>query len=107
MAGNQSRALILISKAKGWDPTEIKGTGNKPTASVLPFDKDQGTAPGYGDHCVGELPGGPQPYWKDGWEQDLGAGDPNRLPFSTPDTSRERQDNKGGGQDPFPGMGAM
>lgn len=98
MAGNQSRGLIAASKTRGWDPTVIPASGDKPAQSLTDFDVDMGNLPG---KRVGELPGGPVDAWPDGYDTSIGA---PAVPFSSPDVGKENADRRSSGADPFPDM---
>lgn len=93
--GGLSKALITISKAKGWDPTVIRGTGE----SIANFDK----APELftNESGTGTLPNNPAA---------SGQKDPSegpvlgqRVSFSVPDASRETKNRATKGANPFPG----
>lgn len=96
--GDQSKALIIMSKMKGWDPTVIPGVG-----SIANFNK----APNpweLGNQSVGTLPEGtpdsfPQAeeprYQNPGKDWQVGLGD------SDIDTNGRATN----GADPFVGMG--
>jgi hypothetical protein len=94
--GDQSKALIIMSKNKGWDPTVIPGVG-----SIANFNK----APNpweLGDQSVGKLPEGISNSYPQAEEPRYDES----VTFSVPEL-RENNDNKGGGSDPYPGMGGM
>ena len=95
MAGNQSRALIIVSKAKGWDPTVIEGG-----ESIANFDKDNQNYRSSGDG-LGKLPEGTP----DTFPQAKAPEESERMTFTTPDTSRETKNRASSGADPFSGMG--
>lgn len=99
--GDQTKALIIMSKNKGWDPTVIPGVG-----SIANFDK----APNpweLGDQSVGKLPEGtpdsyPQAeeprYQKGAIDFEVGLGNSDEDSGGTRGTS---------GADPYAGMGGM
>lgn len=60
MAGNQSRALVIASKMKGWDPTVVPGYG-----SIANFDYDPGNYP---QRFTGTLPDADKLDWADGYD---------------------------------------
>jgi|SRR5262245_14818440 len=94
MAGNQSRALIIASRMRGWDPTRVEGGG-----SIANFDKDMGNAAG---QPVGRIPGLRDGY-PDGHDvRELRASD--AVPFAHPDTSRELADHRTVDAAPSAGM---
>lgn len=90
---NQSRALIIASKAQGWDPTVIPGLG-----SIANFDYDPGIV---GQRFVGTLSDGTQNSWPDGYD----ATDVKPVPpsFNTP-ILREDDQHATFNADPFPGF---
>lgn len=99
--GDQSKALIIMSKMKGWDPTVIPARDGKPAESIANFNK----APNpweLGDQSVGNLPEGIQ----DSYPQAEQPRYDESVTFNVPDL-RENNNNKGGGSDPFPGMAGM
>lgn len=67
MAGGQSHALIIVSKAQGWDPTVIPARDNLPAHSIANFDMDQARDP-MTHKTTGELPQG----IKDSYAEDHG-----------------------------------
>lgn len=94
--GDQSKALIIMSKMKGWDPTLIPGVG-----SIANWDK----APNpweLGDQSVGNLPEGTP----DGFPKAEEPRYDERVSWSAPDVGRETKDRSGNG-DPYAGMGGM
>jgi hypothetical protein len=94
--GDQSKALIIMSKMKGWDPTVIPGVG-----SIANFNK----APNpweLGDQSVGTLPEGIQ----DSYPQAEQPRYDEAVTFNVPEL-REDNNNRGGGSDPYAGMGGM
>jgi len=94
--GDQSKALIIVSKAKGWDPTVIPGVG-----SIANFNRAPNTWE-LGDQSVGSLPEG----ISDSYPQAEEPRYTESKTFNSPQL-RENNDNKGGGSDPYAGMGGM
>jgi hypothetical protein len=90
--GDQSKALRIMSKQKGWDPTQIEGGG-----SIAGFD----VAPGVSGGAVGRLPG----CTPDGWPGSLGVPSigPESVGFSHPDATRETKSRATRNADPNPG----
>lgn len=94
--GDQSKALIIMSKMKGWDPTVIPGVG-----SIANFNK----APDpweLGNQSVGKLPEGNG----DSYPQAEQPKYDERVSWNAPDVGRENKDRSGNG-DPYAGMGGM
>ena len=96
--GDQVKALIIVSKAKDWDPTVILGTGD----SIANFNK----APepwGLGDHCVGKLPEGiPNTFPQAAYEFNPGQ---ERMDWEHPaHNDGNAPIHHTNGSDPFPGM---
>lgn len=78
--GDRSKSLITISKAKGWDPNVIEGTGE----NIGNFNK----APDpwkLGNQSVGKLPEGTP----NNFSQDHAPDLTERVTFQTPDVRRE------------------
>src|SRR3990172_13024277 len=102
MLGAQSKALIILSKNLGWDPTIIPAGNGKPAESIANFNK----APNpweLGSQSVGRLPEGSQ----DSYPQ---AEEPKYS--GSPGTDWQNVDAQGpnrasSGADPFAGMGGM
>lgn len=93
--GDQSKSLIIISKAKGWDPTVIPGVG-----SIANFDK----APNpweLGNQSVGTLPEGS----RDSYPQAEEPRYNESMTFDVPDVSRETKNHATRGADPNAGKG--
>ena len=119
MLGDQVKSLIIISRAKGWDPTVIPEREGQPAESIANFDKSpqawetsdasgqwavRNTAdPLYGAKSVGQLPEGIHGSYPQA-SQPQYSGEPG--------TDWENVDAQGpnrasSGADPFSGMGGM
>lgn len=119
MLGDQTKSLIIISKAKGWDPTVIPAREGQPAVDLSNWDKspqswETSDAGGewavrnrpievYGTPSVGNLPEGDQAIYPQNTESALSE----KITFETPDALRENKDRSSSGADPFSGMGGM
>jgi hypothetical protein len=99
--GDMGRALRIMSLAQGWDPNIIPAKDGKPEVNIGNFNKNP-ERPGDGDHCVGKLPEGTL----DSYPQAEEPRYDERISFNSPEL-RENKNNKGGGKDPYAGMGGM
>lgn len=99
MAGGQSHALIIVSKAKGWDPTVIPARGDIPAESIANFNKNQALDPMTHD-TTGNLPQGtPLNFPED--HGNPGQGSPWEHPTNSDGNQPIRHTS---GANPFPGM---
>ena len=100
MAGGQSHGLIIVSKAKGWDPTVIPARGDKPAQSIANFDKDQALDP-MTHVTVGTLPQG-TPL---NFPEDHGNPSKTAAPWEHPEHSDgNTPSRRTSGADPTPSM---
>jgi hypothetical protein len=101
MAGGQSSALITVSKAKGWDPTEIPARGDQPAHSIANFDKDQALDP-MTHRTTGTLPEGTPDTFSEASEPKYEAGGSRwNYPAHSDGNAPARRTS---GADPTPGM---
>lgn len=96
--GDQSKALIIMSKNKGWDPTKVAGG-----ESIANFNK----APDpweLGVQSVGKLPGGTPSGWPDGYP---GQASPSAdaIDWQKGRTSLDNEKRGTTNANPFAGMG--
>jgi hypothetical protein len=101
MAGGQSHALIIVSRAKGWDPTEIPARGDKPAESIANFNKDQALDP-MTHVTVGTLPQGTPDTFPDAKAPDVGQGSPWERPDHSDGNAPARRTSNA---NPYPGGG--
>lgn len=96
--GDQSKGLIEMSKARGWDPTVIPATDGKPAVDLTQFDAPA-RRPNSGDGFVGQVPD-LKTAWPDGY--DVNVAGPNTTTFNSPDVSRENKSRRTTNANPFP-----
>lgn len=105
--GDQSKALIIMSKNKGWDPNVIRGR-TSPEGKVYPDHNIEGfnKAPTLyvdGDICVGQLPQ-EIPANQQMFPDATGPVLTQETSFNSPDVSRENANRRTSGADPTPSM---
>lgn len=88
--GDQSKALILMSINKGWNPTIIPARDDKPEESIANFNK----APNpweLGAQSVGQLPEGLHDSYRQAEEPRFQEGTltDDRITWNAPDHTRE------------------
>lgn len=95
--GDMSKALIIMSKARGWDPTVIQGG-----ESIANFNKAP-DRPNYSDSCVGSLPEGAPISYPEAEQPHYGS---ESVTWNAPNRATGSDANRRtGGSDPFAGQG--
>lgn len=93
--GAQSKALIIVSKMQGWDPTQIVGG-----ESIANFDAPNGIDNRAG---TGKLPQGIPDVFPDSAYQS-GVTSKTPVSFSTPDYTEELKNRRTKNANPYDGM---
>lgn len=120
MLGDQVKSLMIISKAKGWDPNIIPARDDKPAVDISNWNKSpqswemsddsgQWTVRNkpievYGTPSVGDLPQEIVPTNR-GFSESEGPKYEESITFEVPDASRENANRRTSGGDAFPGGG--